>query len=242
MKRLTRTALSADAEAKLTELTRAVVTSADPKDEADSRWRSLPKAFREIRKALETMASGRSRCMYCEDSLGTDIDHFWPKGNYPNRAFQWANYLLACSHCNSNQKRNLFPLDATGTPLLIDPTAEDPRDHLTFSPSTGRYVAFSPKGDKSIEVFGLNDDVATRRLPTGRKQAFVSLVALLRDFQRETELDAAKAAEIRSTICEFPFNAVFHWLVAVAQSPNASLVLPNDIVELVRDHDLASWL
>lgn len=59
--------------------------------------------------ALTGMAPGHQRCMYCGDSQGTDIDHFEPKSQAPLRTFDWTNYLLACSYCNSNQKRDLFP-------------------------------------------------------------------------------------------------------------------------------------
>ncbi|NOY25886.1 MAG: HNH endonuclease, partial [Oligoflexia bacterium] len=104
------------------------------------------------------MASGRARCMYCEDSLGTDIDHFRPKADFPQRAFAWPNYLLACSHCNSNLKRNAFPIDGNGDPLLLDPSADNPAEHLLFSPSTGEFVSVGAKGQESIRVFGLNDD------------------------------------------------------------------------------------
>ena len=30
---------------------------------------------------LQTMAGNRQRCMYCGDSHGTDIEHFWPVGD-----------------------------------------------------------------------------------------------------------------------------------------------------------------
>ena len=119
MRRLVRTSLSQATLDKLSDLTGEVVNSPDPKTKAGTRWKSKPKGvFDEVRMALERMAHGRARCMYCEESLGTDIDHFWPKATYPARTFSWPNYLLACSHCNSNLKRNEFPLDGAGQPLL----------------------------------------------------------------------------------------------------------------------------
>lgn len=243
MKRLTRTAISQAAQTQLTNLTNAVVAANNPKDEAERRWKSKHKAtFEEIRGVLGNMASGRTRCMYCEDSLGTDIDHFWPKADYPARAFLWSNYLLACSFCNSNLKRNQFPLDPAGLPLLIDPTVDNPPSHLTFAPSTGRYVAVDAKGDSSIAVFGLNDDDAPRRLPSGRKQAIISLIALLRDYRHEVVNDPNRAGEIKNAICDFPFSAVLHWLVSICQSPHGNTVLPQDIVDMTQAHNLATWL
>src|SRR5262249_49745302 len=111
-------------------------------------------AFDEIVERLRRMAPGNVRCMYCESNEASDIDHFWPKNMYPGRAYTWDNYLWACSICNSN-KRDQFPTDERGQPLLITPMEEDPRDHLELRPKTGKYAALTPKGEHSIQVFGL---------------------------------------------------------------------------------------
>ncbi|WP_434299710.1 retron system putative HNH endonuclease [Corallococcus exiguus] len=147
MRRLQRKALSPEAESFLNKRTTTVTSAANPKKKAELLWRSRKaKAFKEIQRNLRQMASGIERCMYCEDSSGTDIEHFWPKSTYPTRAFTWTNYLWACSHCNSNEKRTAFPLDTKGQPLLIDPTNEDPLTFLTYSPATGRFQPKSKKG------------------------------------------------------------------------------------------------
>jgi uncharacterized protein (TIGR02646 family) len=243
MQRITRTALNAPTLLKLADLTQEVVSAPDPQAKAQARWSSKPEeTFLVVRSVLHRMAPGRSRCMYCEDSLGTDIEHFWPKGTYPARTFEWTNYLLACSHCNSNLKRDQFPTDATGTPLLIDPTADDPTQHLTFVPSTGQFVAKGPKGPESIRVFGLNDDVVPRKLPRGRRQALLALLGLLRDYDRVVANDPARAAELREAVCEHPFGAVLFWLIEVAQRRAGATVLGQDVVDLVQRHGVATWI
>jgi 5-methylcytosine-specific restriction endonuclease McrA len=73
---------------------------------------------------LKQMMGERERCMYCLDSHGTDIEHFWPKTPYPERMFLWPNLLLCCAECG-RLKGNRFPLVA-GQPMLVDPTAEEP--------------------------------------------------------------------------------------------------------------------
>jgi len=75
-------------------------------------WKNARTEREGLRGALLTMAAGHARCMYCCDSTGTDIDHFEPIALAPLRAFDWLNHLLACSFCNSNQKRELYPCDA----------------------------------------------------------------------------------------------------------------------------------
>lgn len=242
MRRIARTSLTQSTLGRLRDLTDEVVRAGDPKAKATARWETKPKAaFEEVRTALEGMAHGRARCMYCEDSFGTDIDHFWPKADYPDRAFSWPNYLLACSFCNSNLKRNEFPLDAAGQPLLIDPTMDDPAAYLLFVPTTGEFASLGPKGTESIRVFGLNDDTVPRQLPRGRRHALVDLVALLREYDRVASIDPLQAVEIRSAAREHPFGAVLAWLVAVSQLPAGPIVLGADIVALVNRHGVTTW-
>ncbi|EFE74634.1 hypothetical protein SSIG_02186 [Streptomyces filamentosus NRRL 11379] len=118
------------------------------------------------------MAPGHQRCMYCGDSQGTDIDHFEPKSRAPLRTFEWLNHLLACAYCNSNQKRNRFPRSETdGSPLLLDPTLQEPLEHLRLVLPVGTYKGLTPQGDACIAVFGLNNRGA---LVDGRRTAYVT--------------------------------------------------------------------
>jgi hypothetical protein len=65
----------------------------DPRARAHRLWRQRKnRAFEEIRSVLNLMATGRSRCMYCEDNEGTDIEHFYPRASDTERAFLWENF------------------------------------------------------------------------------------------------------------------------------------------------------
>jgi len=66
---------------------------------------------------LKLMAGPRERCMYCVDSAGSDIEHFWPKGAHSDRMYIWENLLVACAPCG-RFKGQQFPLAADGSPLL----------------------------------------------------------------------------------------------------------------------------
>ena len=243
MRRLIRPTLTTKTVKALGRVTNRVVAAQNPKDQAEKSWDNKPNvAFSEVRMELENMASGRSRCMYCEDSFGTDIDHFWPKADYPERAFLWENYLLACSYCNSNLKRKLFPVDAAGSPLLINPTEDDPELFLRLLPSTGEYISLGAKGDESIKMFGLNDTASARNLPDGRKHALICLLALLKDYDRVFAIDADKAEEIRLAAKGFPFSAVLSWLVTTAKLPVGSVILGADVVSLIQTHQVEGWL
>lgn len=143
------------------------------------------------------------KCVFCEMPLrieGNPVEHFRPKACVQNAgepvddsrywwlAWTWENLLSACDRCNTTYKRSQFPLEP-GTaplpelsfeldaehPLLIDPARVDPREHIRFRWSKGRWtpvpVAGSKLGAKTIEVLGLDDDDA----PTQHVQARVSL-------------------------------------------------------------------
>lgn len=224
-------------------LTEKVDRAKDPRVAAARLWRTKPAlAFADVRSKLAKMASGRSRCMYCEDSFGTDIEHFYPRAQYPRHAFTWTNYLLACSHCNSNRKRNQFPfLDRR--PALINPTKDDPSAHLVFLPSTGDFVAIGPKGQPSIDVFGLNDQVTPRKLPQARKAAFLKLQLLLEEYaSRVSAGDAVGADFVQQTVVNEPFQAVLSWLVQIAATAAAPAVLRPRIPSIMADHEVATWL
>ncbi|HEY2294308.1 MAG TPA: HNH endonuclease [Thermoanaerobaculia bacterium] len=186
------------------------------------------------------MAPGIERCMYCEDSHGTAIEHFWPRAGYPDRAFDWLNYLIACSGCNSNHKRDQFPLDAAGQPLLVNPAEENPLDHLSFSPSTGLYQPLSPKGDPSIQVFGLN----RISLTLGRVDAWTALNGLLVVYAgcRMTG-DEERADKIETAVKRHPFSGVLAALLQIAEGPAADVLIPAECLQALRSHpEILGWI
>lgn len=197
-------------------------------------------AFDEIRRKLESMAPGRGRCMYCEDSFGTDIEHFFPKAEYPDRAFDWENYLLACSHCNSNLKREKFPM-LKNEPLLLNPTVDNPLAHLWLLLTDGCFIALGDKGRHSIDVFALNER-HQRNLPKGRLDTIERLRLLLRDYDLRVaagDLDRAKLA--KQLILDEPFSSVLEYILCIADSPS-NFLIPTDFRELIRRHQVGSWL
>ncbi|MFK4122884.1 hypothetical protein [Streptomyces longwoodensis] len=152
------------------------------------------------------MARGAVRCMYCDDSRGTDIDHFEPLERAPLRAFVWVNHLLACSFCNSTEKHRKYPVDEDGACLLVDPTAEDPADHLALRLSVGTYDPLSPKGKETIEVFGLNRP----ELVKGRLDAFVRACSILRDWHGLYQHALPDADRLAQALLDSPFIDVVH--------------------------------
>ncbi|HYU32648.1 MAG TPA: HNH endonuclease [Thermoanaerobaculia bacterium] len=186
------------------------------------------------------MATGRMRCMYCEDSAGSDLEHFWPRAAYPERAFTWENLLFACSHCNSNVKRHQFPLDASGQPLLLDPTQDEPLDHLLFA-ETGHYKHRSRKGKTSIQVFDLNRTT----LAEGRRDAWIAIPELLiRYAQHRAAGRREQAKDVEQALRRYPFSGVFAAFLRIAKSRSSRrhLITP-ECLAVLRDHpEIATWL
>jgi hypothetical protein len=190
-----------------------------------------------VRAALAGMAPGAERCMYCGDNQGTDIDHHEPLARDPLRAFDWLNHLLACSHCNSHHKRDRFPVDDRGRPLLIDPSAEDPFEHLMLSLSVGEYRPLTAKGEQSIEVFGLNRHILAR----GRLQAYSVVVMCLRHWPEAAAGEGPYLPEaLVRIIREQPCADVCQAMLRQVSLPGAAIVFSEvpDIVGVLRDDRL----
>jgi uncharacterized protein (TIGR02646 family) len=130
----------------------------------DEHWKTSRQTQRmqQVLHTLQGMAGPRHRCMYCLDSEGADIEHFWPKAPYARRIYHWTNLLLCCTVCG-RLKGNRFPLRA-GRPQLVDPSQENPWDHLDFDPVTGnlsaRYLpaasGWSAKGQATVNLLQLD--------------------------------------------------------------------------------------
>lgn len=134
-----------------------------------------------VRDSLRT--AQHRKCCFCESrvehvGLG-EIEHFRPKGawrqakgsklmrpGYYWLAYEWENLLWSCKVCNGKHKANTFPLGdpttrncvgrstAGETPLLINPTVIDPRDHIRFE--LERAIADTELGETTIDVLQLN--------------------------------------------------------------------------------------
>ncbi|MFE9778628.1 HNH endonuclease [Streptomyces sp. NPDC005775] len=243
MIRLERAALPVDTAAQLKVYTREVeqTSEVDRKDTAARLW-SHSTVRRRVRDGLLTvladMAPGHQRCMYCGDSQGTDIDHFEPKTLAPVRTFEWLNHLLACAYCNSNQKRSRFPRAEDGSPLLLDPTLEDPLAHLRLVLPLCTYKALTPQGEACIDVFGLNSRgvlVDGRRTAYGTAKQSVELWRIATD---RGQYD--KAAEVVRIAWNRPLADVLVAMFHQSGHPAAGLLFDGEeeTLGLLRDQEL----
>jgi hypothetical protein len=134
---------------------------------------------------LAWMAGPRERCMYCGDSRAADVEHYFPKSTFPQRAFDWSNMLWVCTPCN-RRKSNSFPVKL-GVPLLIDPVRRDPWKHLFFDEETG---LVTPRPHPSLDIvdpFGkatlsvLEDTLCRESVSEGRRRSGKALRKLAQE-------------------------------------------------------------
>jgi hypothetical protein len=177
--------------------------------------------------------------MYCEDSLGTDIDHHWPRTPYPLRTFEWLNHVLACAGCN-RRKSVRFPLDGAGNAILIDPTLDDPREHLAYSPSQGRFVDTTARGAESIEVYDLNRG----SLVDGRRDAWRVLQLLIVGYAGlRARGEEAEAEELRGVVSRYSFSSVLVEILNVAANPDTRSWLEPECADAIEQHpEINDWV
>jgi len=238
MIKISRASLDPELAARLNGLTSRLHAAIPSQRGAEARrlWRNgatRAEVHAPLLRILNGMAPGVERCMYCGDGQGSDVDHFEPLVRQPLRAFDWLNHLLACAICNSHYKRERFPEDGDGNPLLIDPTIEDPLDHIRLTLATGTYAPLTTKGEISIDVFQLN----RRQLVEGRLVAWVSIAELLRTWLSADERQRARTLWV---VKRQPFADVSHAMMRRATAPGATVVFAEvpGLLEALRDDSL----
>jgi uncharacterized protein (TIGR02646 family) len=209
---------------------------------ADDLWKRERDVRKSIRTVLHRMAPGvLGCCMYCGGTTGMAIEHFEPREKNPLQTFRWHNHLLACGDCNSTFKNDWWECDPeTGEPLLIDPTREDPFAHLFLELGKGTYRKLTTKGQKTIEVLGLNLD--ERRLPEARVLARKGARILIRDWDRaRRDDDKAGMRDALDVLRNQPFADVWQSMLRQAVLPGADIVLGDEqpeVLRLLRDEEL----
>jgi uncharacterized protein (TIGR02646 family) len=191
---ITRRPLPAQITARLAGKTAAIAASAAPRQTARTNWSRAAGTRRLLRTQLLGMCARPSFCMYCYESRGTDVDHFTPIVHDPLQTFEWRNHILACGYCNQQAKKENFPVDPAGLPLLLDPSVDDSADHMTLA-STGHFIDLTPRGRETIDVLGLN---ARSELVEARYRSWRGVVRVFAQAARENRaIDADDLEDLR---------------------------------------------
>lgn len=181
-----------------------------------------------VKDSLQRMQ--QDKCAFCESKVSHiaygDVEHFRPKGGFRQHqddalgrpgyywlAYEWENLLFSCQLCNQRFKKNLFPLadpalrarnhkDTLGreTPLLVDPSNEDPSQSIGFRAEVAYGLDRAGRGERTLRALGLNriELVESRRDYLKDLQAFRQIVSLAEAKPDNAPLQqAAQAAEQR---------------------------------------------
>ena len=110
-----------------------ILRAANRAKKAESLWGASRSTtwFREgVVARLKDAAGPGEPCMYCDAGEASDVEHFKPKGSFPELAFEWGNYLWVCGVCNSTYKGVRFPpVTELGEPIL-HPYHDNVWDHF----------------------------------------------------------------------------------------------------------------
>jgi len=202
---------------------------------ANSRWQALNRntnaRFMQIRDLLSSLHGDLQRCAYCEDSLGHQIEHVFPKVLFPSVVFSWDNFLHACGSCNGTklakfsvfgpggvviELKNRQPPDnePLGThPLLINPRVENPLDFLILDLyETFHFVPTGHCADRAnytIETLQLNHRAG---LVAARKTALALYRSSIIEYEKEKS-GAANLSTLKKIAkrisCEMPHRTVW---------------------------------
>lgn len=146
-----------------------------------------------IRDAVRSMSDGE--CAWCGKLVpdaDMEVDHYLPKAHFPRLAYCWSVYLPSCGDCNNRRKRDFVPRglpdDSVHDPALasnspegqpyvpntvlgalehrlVEPTFDDPADHLEFEPLLATYQERTETGRVTISRF-FNDKERAEWLTT----------------------------------------------------------------------------
>jgi uncharacterized protein (TIGR02646 family) len=141
-------------------------------------------AHSSVKSAL--LKAQHGKCAFCESKFTHiaygDVEHFRPKAGWRQThkealhrpgyywlAYEWSNLLVACTLCNQQFKRNLFPLKtparrarnhrqdiALEDPMLVDPSQEDPEAFISFRKEVPYAIGGNARGTATIKLLGLN--------------------------------------------------------------------------------------
>ena len=181
-------------------------------------WQSLNRntnpPFRQVRELLAQLNGDIERCTYCEDSLGHQIEHIYPKSLFPSVVFSWENFLHACGSCNGTKlakfavyrPNGIVELSSRTPPaielpasnsLLINPRVENPLDFMILDlKDTFHFIPtgyFPERAEYTIETLHLNNRAG---LVNARRTALALYRSSLEEYDRK-KVDQADPAVLK---------------------------------------------
>jgi len=217
----------------------------DPALTASRYWQRVRTELRA--DAAELAERFHHKCAFCEARMehvqNPHIEHYHPKGcaEFEVLMFDWRNWLLSCGRCNETKWKH-FP-DCGGKPCLLDPTVDEPGEHLLFHRQ--EVEGLDDRGRETIRLLGLD------RSPLSRERASwlvkVGALLLLASCAKEPRVQSeARRLLIWCLQVEAPFCAMTRAFLADEAPKLANPRQPhprvaeqdglNRVAELVAEH------
>lgn len=264
-----------EGEALTSELCRLVDEGAPPRLEFHAEVYGAP----QVKEALRRAQHGK--CCFCESKVlhvsPGDVEHFRPKravrqaAREPLRrpgyywlAYRWSNLLLSCAECNRRHKGNLFPLEDDlqrarshhdpphrERPLFIDPSVDEPEEHIRFRRESAIPRGGSRRGHATIEGLSLNR-APLRDRRSEKRELVLRLLDAVFSWLRSDQPDIRRARVVQTlqlvvdfatdsgeyaAMCRGILREAMHW---------RPLTLPADgealLAQLERDAEQGKWL
>lgn len=190
---------------------------------------------------LRAMAGVRRRCMYCGDSEGCDIEHFYPKSDarWRGKVFEWDNFLWICAPCN-RLKNASFRVDVQGRALFLNPTLDKIWDFFDYVEESGQLAS----------RYGLPHDLKARAEATLSESSSRLLYEIICDGRQRTTRHLRRAVtkfldsghgqihrdEFIAHVTDTDFPELFEWyfsLLGNREEPFNSLL--RDFPDLIED-------
>lgn len=119
--------------------------------------------FGVVKETLVGLTISDQICNYCEQNEATDIEHIYPKSHFPNRCFNWGNYILACKKCNMDDKNDAFAIfEPAGSNYLVE--LKRKKLERRTRPATEDGALLSPRAENPMEFLWLNMQPIQNRL------------------------------------------------------------------------------
>lgn len=155
---------------------------------SDGRWRDF---FELLRDAFSNI------CAYCETLCKGEVDHFRPIMLFPERVYDWSNWVFACHDCNQRKLNKWSPFG------YIDPCARSrparPENYFDFDYITGEIIPKNGLSDwqynkaaRMIYDIGLNeyDHLKKRRVHIELIKTIIELLDEVGDEGKENIQEA----------------------------------------------------
>lgn len=170
--------------------------------------------FEPIVARLRAICGQGELCMYCSSNEPSQIEHFRPLSVFPERAFDYENYLWACDICNRTHKGERFPPDTEPGAQILNPLDDNVWEYFFIDTQFGRLLCRIdattgerlPRSVSTCDVVGIDRE----NVQIKRQRRFKSLQRLAQQALTESQTGKLTLEGLKNEISQWrsePFQA-----------------------------------